>query len=161
MNSAIMNYFYDKVHIVFLQLAASILMVAGLSKVWAAFGVARVLATLDPVLDIQIRHLILTVGLLEVVIALFCFFSKRHTLSLWLVAWMSASFIVYRLGLWWVGSKKPCSCLGNLTDALHISPQVADIALKIMLAYLFIGSCSFLFRICCCSGKRTAVFPVC
>jgi hypothetical protein len=47
---------------------------------------------------------------------------------------------MYRLGLWWMDWKKPCSCLGNLTDALHISPQTADNITKVLLAYLLIGS---------------------
>ena len=73
-------------------------------------------------------------------IALVCFFSKRQTLALGLVAWMSTNFVVYRLGLWWMDWKKPCNCLGNLTDALHISPQTADNIMKVILAYLLIGS---------------------
>jgi len=48
--------------------------------------------------------------------------------------------VVYRLGLWWMHWHRPCSCLGNLTDALHISPQVADNVMKVLLAYLLIGS---------------------
>jgi hypothetical protein len=76
----------------------------------------------------------------EIVIAAICFFSKWQTLALGLVAWMSTNFLVYRLGLWWMNWKKPCSCLGNLTDALHISPQTADNIMKVLLAYLLIGS---------------------
>jgi hypothetical protein len=44
-----------------------------------------------------------------------------------------------------VGYHKPCSCLGNLTDALHIPPPMADTAMKIILAYLLIGSYATLF----------------
>ena len=43
-------------------------------------------------------------------------------------------------GLWYLGWQRPCSCLGNLTDTLHISPHVADVAMKIVLAYLLVGS---------------------
>jgi hypothetical protein len=35
--------------------------------------------------------------------------------------------------------------MGNLTDALHISPQVADTAIKIILVYLLLGSYAALF----------------
>jgi hypothetical protein len=38
-----------------------------------------------------------------------------------------------------------CPCLGNLTDALHITPQTADTAMKIILTYLLIGSYASLF----------------
>jgi hypothetical protein len=37
--------------------------------------------------------------------------------------------------------------LGNLADALHIPPNVADGALKIILLYLLIGSYGNLFRV--------------
>jgi hypothetical protein len=87
----------------------------------------------------------LVVGLAEIVIALVCFFSKRQTLALWLVAWMSTNFLVYRIGLWWMDWHRPCSCLGSLTDALHLSPQVADNIMKVILAYLLAGSYGLLF----------------
>src|ERR1022692_729687 len=40
---------------------------------------------------------------------------------------------------------KLCACLGNLTDALHISPQTAETAMKIILGYLPLGSYCRLF----------------
>jgi hypothetical protein len=44
-----------------------------------------------------------------------------------------------------MGYHKPCNCLGNLTDALHIPLQTADTAMKIVLGYLLIGSYAILF----------------
>jgi len=85
------------------------------------------------------------IGGLECIIALVCFFSRWLELKAGLLAWLATSFLFYRLGLIWVGYHKPCSCLGNLTDALHIAPQTADTAMKIVLAYLLIGSYATLF----------------
>jgi hypothetical protein len=82
----------------------------------------------------------LAVGVGELVIASICLFAKSQTMKLWLIAWLATTFVVYRLGLWWIGWKKPCSCLGNLTDALHLSPQAADNLMEVILAYLLIGS---------------------
>jgi hypothetical protein len=59
----------------------------------------------------------------------------------------------------WVGWHKPCSCLGNLTDALHIPPQTADTAMKIILAYLLIGSYGNLFWLWRQCKKSAAVSP--
>ncbi|MGH7977270.1 MAG: hypothetical protein ACREC8_11490, partial [Limisphaerales bacterium] len=56
------------------------------------------------------------------------------------IAWLATNFFIYRLGLIHIGYHKPCSCLGTLTDALHIPAQTADTAMKIILAYLLIGS---------------------
>lgn len=114
--------------------------VTGVAKVWTALGDVKLLAVADPIVGISFKHLILSVGVMEVAVALACLFSKRETLALGLIAWISTSFAVYRFGLWWVDWKSPCGCLGNLTDALNISPQAADNIMKLVLAYLFIGS---------------------
>lgn len=94
----------------------------------------------DPILGVQFEHLVLSLGVAEIAVALICFFGKRQMLATMLVAWLATSFVVYRLGLWWINWHLPCHCLGNLTDALHISPQLADSIMKGVLAYLLIGS---------------------
>jgi len=124
----------------FLLSAGSVLATTGIAKVWSGLGNSKFLAVIDPIFGIKFGQLMLVVGAAEIVIAAICFFSKRQTLALGLVAWMSTNFVVYRLGLWWMDWKKPCSCLGNLTDAIHVSPQVADNIMKVLLAYLLIGS---------------------
>lgn len=125
--------------------AGAILAITGIAKIWSGFGNSKFLGLLDPIFGITFGHLMLAVGLAEIAIALVCFFSKRQTLALGLVAWMSTNFVVYRLGLWWMDWHRPCNCLGNLTDALHLSPQTADIIMKVLLAYLIIGSYGLLF----------------
>lgn len=129
----------------FIVSASVILLATGLAKIWSSLGTARVLAQGDPLIRIQFGHLMLVVGIVEIVVALLCFFGKSYTLTFGLVAWLATIFFVYRIGLWWIGYHKPCSCLGNLTDALHISPQTADTAMRIILAYLLIGSYASLF----------------
>ena len=61
-----------------------------------------------------------------------------------MIAGLSTLFAVYRIGLWSLGWHRPCSCLGNLTDALHLSPVIVDNVMKVLLAYLMIGSYSIL-----------------
>ncbi len=109
-------------------------------------GQARILVVPDPVIGIELGHLLPVVGTAEVVIALACFFSERQLLLNVLLAWLATSFVVYRIGLLWMGWHRPCSCLGNLTDAIHISPQVADNVMKGVLVYLLIGSYGILFH---------------
>jgi hypothetical protein len=124
----------------FIHSAGVALALTGLAKVWSTLGSVRLLAVADPITGLQFGHLMLAVGLLELVIAGICLFSKAQKLSLALIAWLATNFVVYRLGLWWMGWHKPCGCLGNLTDALHISPATADHIMKGVLAYLLIGS---------------------
>jgi hypothetical protein len=124
----------------FVLSAGAILGITGIAKAWSTLGSTKLLGVIDPILGMKFGHLMLAVGVAEIVIALVCFFSKRQALALGLVAWISSNFVVYRLGLWWMHWHRPCNCLGNLTDALHISPQTADNIMKVLLAYLLIGS---------------------
>jgi len=117
---------------------------SGLAKVVSVFGGSEALHLPDPIIGIKFSTLMLAVGIAETVIAMVCFLSKAQTLALELVAWLATSVLIYRVGLWWIGWKKPCTCLGNLTDALHIPPQVADNIMKAVLGYLLIGSYALL-----------------
>lgn len=122
-----------------------ILVVTGSAKVWTSFSHTKFLAVLDPVTSISFGHLMMTVGLFELVVAGICIFSHARRLSLALIAWLATSFLIYRPGFGWMGWHRPCGCMGNLTDALHIPPQTADTAMKIVLGYLLVGSYATLF----------------
>jgi len=124
----------------FIYSAGGLLLITGSAKILSAFGNARILTMADPILRISFGHIMLIVGILEIVISSFCLLTKRHYLCLYLVAWLGTCFLVHRLGLLWIHYQEPCHCLGSLTDALHISPQTADSAAKIILAYLLFGS---------------------
>lgn len=130
---------------IFLRSASALLVVAAIAKLVSSAGSARIMQNPDPILAIPFRHVFWIVGGIELVIAMVCIFDKRIEIKAGLVAWLATSFLVYRIGLILVGYHKPCSCLGNLTDALHIPPQTADMAMKIILAYLLIGSYASLF----------------
>jgi len=129
-----------KITQIFIYSACLLLLATAMAKLVSSKGSARILAELDPIFAIPFREEFLFVALIELAVALACAFIRRPWLQAGLLAWLGTSFLVYRCGLWWVGYQKPCSCLGNLTDALHISPQTANTAMKIILAYLLIGS---------------------
>lgn len=136
--------------------AGAILAFTGIAKILSALGDAPILQSHDPLLILEFRHLMLAAGALELAIAGFCLFNKSQALSMILVAWLATNLLTYRLGLLWVGWHLPCSCLGRFTDAIHCSPQVADMAMKIILGYLLIGSYASLFWLWR-QSKRTPV----
>jgi len=129
----------------FIYSAGAILLLTAAAKFISSFGHGTILQARDPLVGFQFRDLFRIVGGIETAVALVCIFSRRIWFPAGLVAWLATSFVAYRLGLWWVGYHKPCACLGNLTDALHISPQKADTAMKIILVYLLVGSYAILF----------------
>jgi len=129
----------------YLRSVAVIFLATAVAKMISSVGHGRILLEHDPVSGFIFRDLFRVVGVLEIVIALTCYFSKRIWMSASLVAWLATSFLIYRIVLLWAGYRKPCPCLGNLTDMLHISPQTADTAMKIVLGYLLLGSYATLF----------------
>lgn len=123
---------------------AVILFFTGAAKIWSAFGDVKVLAVSDPILGLKFSHLLFCIGILELIIAGVCIFNNS-LLATALTACLATNFLAYRTGLWLLNWHRPCPCLGYLTDPLHISPQTADTAMKIILAYLLIGSYATLF----------------
>jgi hypothetical protein len=120
--------------------AGIILLLTGLAKLISSFGNARILGLSDPVLNVSFRSEMLIVGIVELVVASVCVFTKLRKISVFLIAWLSTGFLLYRLGLWLIGWNQPCPCMGNLTDILRITPQIADLIMKSILVYLLAGS---------------------
>jgi hypothetical protein len=134
-----------KIARLFLRSASVILLATAAAKMISSFGHGRILLQRDPVSGFLFRDLFRVVSVVEIAIALACGFSKRMRLSASSVAWLATSFLIYRVVLLWAGYRRPCPCLGNLTDMLHIPPQTADTAMKVILGYLLLGSYAMLF----------------
>ncbi len=116
------------------------MLATGLAKAFGATGPARILDAADPLFGIRFRHLLLLVGLLELLVAWWCFSAPRRTFTMAAVAALATNFLLYRVGLWALGWKQPCHCMGTLTDALHMAPPTADHIMKGLLAYLLVAS---------------------
>ena len=129
----------------FLKTAALLLLITATAKFISLSGSAYILETPEPLLGIPFRDVFWIVATIETIIAIICLFGKREALSILFLSWLATNFVAYRTVLWTAGWHKPCSCLGNLTDALHIPPQTADTVMKIVLAYLLLGSYASLF----------------
>ena len=129
----------------FINSTGVLLTITSVAKYVSSLGDVAILQTHDPLTGLQFRYLFWIAATVELVIALFCFFCKRIFLTTGLIAWLSSCFLLYRICLILVGYVRPCSCLGNFSDALHISPQTANTVMKTVLAYLLIGSYVSLF----------------
>jgi len=146
----------------FINTAAFLLLAVGLAKAWSAQGNEKVFSLVDPIVGITISKLVLIVSIVEVLVAIFCF--SRHVptkIKLCVLAWISLGFFCYRLGLWFIGWKHPCNCMGSLAGALHMTDATADNIMKVILAYLLLGSFGLLLirrqRIVCTSTQNLPV----
>jgi hypothetical protein len=129
----------------FLWLAGIMLFITAAAKITSSFGQAPILMLPDPILMFSFRTVLIVIGCIELFVAIVCVSSRRIVLQAGLVAALSSTFTIYRFGLAWIGYKRPCQCMGNLTEILHISPETADTAMKIVLGYLLVGSYASLF----------------
>ena len=120
--------------------------ITGMAKVLSAFGKARVLEEYDPILGLSFAHLMLVAGILELGLAGLCWrlgramnppATRRATIA---VVWFSTLLVGYRFGLHFVDWHHPCRCLGDYTQALHLSEETADAVMMVILSYLFFGS---------------------
>ncbi len=123
----------------FVYSAAVLLLITGIAKLIGSAGHEKILLARDPVIGIRTRELILVTGLIELAVAAACFLSKGAQVPSKLIAWLSTNLLIYRIILILIDYKKPCNCLGNVTDALHIPPQTADTIMKIGLVSKICG----------------------
>jgi len=114
-------------------------------KLVTSFGNDHLFQSKDPILFLSFRQVFQMVALVELGIAAICLLAEEIIVPVSLVAWLASNFLIYRISLFWIGYHGPCHCLGYFTDMLHISPQIADTAMKIILCYLLIGSYAGLF----------------
>ncbi len=124
----------------FIVSAGVILFTTGAAKVFSAWASSTHLGFTDPIIGIKFRTLILLVGLLEFLLSFACFLRSMRRFAYRSVLSISSAFLVYRIGLWWIGWQKPCACWGDLTAALHLSPEFSDNVMRLVLGYLVLGS---------------------
>lgn len=124
----------------FLYSTAFIFLFTGAAKLLAILGHDEVFGLPDPLLGVRFRYLLLLAGAIELIVGSMCLTVHVRGLKLALVGWTSTLLLTYRAGLRYLGYLGPCHCLGSLTGILRISPSLANLIMKYVLAYLTIGS---------------------
>jgi hypothetical protein len=135
---------------------AAILLVTAVAKLGSAFGHARILDAEEPVFGLGFRHVFIGAAVLEILVAFVCAFAPSVRARAMVLAWVGASFVIYRVAIYFIGYQKPCPCLGTLTEAIGLSPTVADTTLKVLLVY-FIGGSSWVLLQLRRDGEPTQV----
>lgn len=114
-------------------LSAVAFFLASLMKIISATRSAGILASPDPIFPLSNRQVYVFVGLLEGVVVVVLLSKWPQRVKLLLVAALSTNFLIYRLGLLWLGIDSPCPCLGNAADWLHASPKTLGLVTKLAL----------------------------
>jgi hypothetical protein len=98
----------------------------------------------DELLLLNNRELMIGAGLLELVVAGVLFRSRDTVFSATVLFWLSANFALYRLGMLFTKNTN-CPCLGSLYEKLGLKPEVFDNLVKLIVAYLVLGSIAVLW----------------
>lgn len=124
----------------FTRLAGALLLALALVNLIDAGTNGQSLSVLDPLLGLPLRYAMLTVGGLELLVALVCLFGKRTGLQTTLAAWTVTNFAVYLVGLRWQGCHTQWGCLGNPLDRLRLFSGAADYGMYCIFTCLLVGS---------------------
>ncbi len=101
------TYSPEQLATLFVCSTGAILALTGGAYLLESFAKVQSLDLADPVFGLSFRWLVLFFGLLELIVAMFCLFTTRRTLSLWLILWLVAQFAIYRIGLRQMGWSHP------------------------------------------------------
>ena len=127
--------------------ASAILLFTGMAKLLTAISDAKFLGLPDPLFTfLPNRQFLLRGGSVEFIVAISALKHADDRIKVGLIVWVSTLFLAYRIGLWLVGFKGNCSCIGNYGDLLRLTPKQADALAKMLLAYLLLPGCYFLLR---------------
>jgi len=132
-----------------LWVSGTLLALSGAYKLISAFGPARILGEPDPVFGITNSQVFILVGLLEAWVVSVLARSPPLHLKLLLVALLSTNFLLYRLGLWWLGIRHPCPCLGNAVAWTRVDAKLLDVIAKVGLGWLLVSSLLLLLLMSC------------
>lgn len=135
----------QKLITIFVKSSGFLFIITAIAKLISSLGTATILNHLDPIFLIPFGHFFQAAAVAECSVAVVCFLKINRIFQTASIAFSASNFLLYRLGYYWMGYHGVCPCMGNFTEAIHVPPQLADIIMKIILAYLLIGSYVALF----------------
>ena len=124
----------------FIYSAGGILLAAALMRFLIAAGTAQALTLPEPMLGIPLRYAVLLIGGFELTVALICLFGKQIGFQIAGLLWLSTNFLVYWIGLFWMHCHLQGTCVGSLTDPLHLTRGATGYLMEFIPFYLVLGS---------------------
>lgn len=100
----------------------------------------------DPVFAISSRYLFWGVSGVELIVGLICLTARLSSLPITLIAWLTTNLLVYRVALFWFGTRDLKAYFVTMADTFRISPRMIDVLLTLAMGYLLCGSYVVLAR---------------
>ncbi len=105
----------------FILLSGAVLLAAALTRFLILLGNVPQLHQPDPLLGLPLALGLFLAGAAELTVALLCLFGRRTRLQAGLIAWLACNYTVMRAGMYYTGIHPDWTCIGSLTDPLHLA----------------------------------------
>lgn len=123
----------------FLWSAGAVLLLCGLDQIAISIRQNQALNFHDPVFGIPFRFVLLSIGSINLAVAMLFLFARRKKLPLGLSVWLGINLLVYRMGMSHMGWPEPYPFVCNLTALWGLSPQLAGVIQTGIIGYLLLG----------------------
>lgn len=140
----------------FIYFAGAILFAAALIRFIVAAGDAPALSLPEPMLGIPLRYAVLTVGVLELIVALICLFGRQTHIQIVWLAWLATDYLVFQIALFLNHGHPQATCIGSLTDPLQLTAGLPGKILQFIPISLSLGSYAALVLVWLERKKRRA-----
>jgi len=130
---------------VYIISVAAILFMTAAAKLFSLVAYYHTFRSRDPLLYLRSDILVSIVSVLEIGVATFLLSANRTGSKFWAIIWISSLFLIYRVGLWQIGYKGTCPCMGTPNSWLMLlKPIHMDLVMKGCLVYMLFFSLAFL-----------------
>lgn len=119
--------------------ATVLLFLTGVAKLVSAGGSSAILEDADPIVGVQTRWLLITLGILELGTIVLIIVSHDHRLPSLIVAILGAQFLWYRAVFQIGGYTRGCPCLGSFAEWTNLSQATINNMLWTIAAWLCFG----------------------
>jgi len=130
-----------------LLVAGGLLVAAALVRFLVLLSPAQALVLPDPLLGIPLRWAVLAGGAIELAAGLFCLFGKNVRFQIAVLGWLATNWVIFRVGLLWLGVHPQGTFLGMLTDPLKLAGTTTGYLVS-GLPFLFVGLCGWVLIGC-------------
>jgi hypothetical protein len=136
--------------------SSCILFVAAAAKIAAAAGDQQILLSVDPILLVSTRVVLLGVASIEILCLAGLMIAKTLKMKGLILTWLALNFFAYRLARLLSGVGPPCPCLGSLGKILGLSSYGTELVTRFLALCLLFSGLSLLLM----SKKTTMAFSV-
>ena len=126
----------------FILLSGGVLFIAAALRFFHFLENGPLLSMPDPALGLPLRYTTLAVGALELLVALICLLGKSARNQLTWLAWLATDYLAFRICLILIGVHPQNTCIGALTDPLHLSRSTTGLIISLVPVFLLLYSYS-------------------